>query len=167
MAEPFRGTLVGLVLAGCAACQTPGGADSAAARPEPKIAPAASSSEPAVSEPAPLKQEGTHVRGTIESIRLQNINKALGHYTYNVELVVRHDGGPPPDGSNITSLSNPLTVRVDKVFWSRLGDAEREAVAPDGPQQVLSPQRWRDYAVGATVDLDVELTSSDLAQLRK
>ncbi|MGH1340215.1 MAG: hypothetical protein ACRBN8_01590 [Nannocystales bacterium] len=42
------------------------------------------------------------LEGTIEEIHFQNINKARGHYTYNVELRVAHEGipGPRPGQTN-------------------------------------------------------------------
>jgi hypothetical protein len=103
------------------------------------------------------------LRGTIASIRLENVNKARGHYTYNVEIELRHDGIDVAGTFDPRSVPNPLTIRVDKAFWDSMSEAEREAAAPNGPQQLLTPQRWADLEVGQPIELDVTFSSPSLA----
>ena len=115
---------------------------------------ACTSPVPAPSPPKTMADDDAEdISGTIESIRFQNINKALDHYTYNVELVVAR-----PD-------ADPITVRVDKLYWSTMTQAQRDAVAPEGPQQELRPRAWRDWNVGDAVTLRVRVTSPGLAHL--
>jgi hypothetical protein len=108
------------------------------------------------SQPVSTPAEVVSIRGTIASIRLQNINKAAGHYTYNVEIELRHEGVD-------RALANPITVRLDKVFWRSMSRAEREVVAPEGPQQELTPPRWSNIEVGQEIELDVTFSSPSLA----
>jgi hypothetical protein len=133
-----------------------------------------SSPAPAVEQPAPkptaapeptgAPEDATVVRGTVEAIRMQNINKARDHFTYNVEIELRHEGIERAGTFDAATVPNPLVVRVDKVPWSALSQDERDAVAPDGPQAELSPGRWKDLEVGKTVELNVTFTSASLAQ---
>lgn len=111
-----------------------------------------------------MHADAVSVRGKVEAIRMHNINKALGHYTYNVEIALRHEGVERAGTFDPAQVSNPLVVRIDKVFWSSMSPDERAAVAPDGPKGELQPARWKDLAVGDTVDLDVTFTSPSLAQ---
>lgn len=117
--------------------------------------------------PAPVAGDRTDgavsIHGTIEAIRMHNINKALGHYTYNVEIELRHGGVSRAGAFDPTKVENPLTVRVDKVFWTSLSKSEQLAVAPDGPQQELRPTRWDGLQVGDAIDLAVTFTSPSLA----
>lgn len=93
------------------------------------------------------------ISGTIESIRFQNINKARDHYTYNVELVVAR------------ADAEPITVRVDKIYWAQTRQAVRDAIAPDGPKNELRPTTWRGWTVGDEVQLRARVTSPGLAHL--
>ncbi len=106
------------------------------------------------------------VRGRIEAIAFRNINKAQGHYTYNVELAVRHQAIEGDVAFDRAALPAVLTVRVDKVFFDELAEAKQAAIAPQGPRQELSVQRWGDYAIGAEVTLAVEFTAPTLAVVR-
>ncbi len=113
-----------------------------------------SSGAPKAVQTAP--QEGDDVEtisGTIASIRFQNINKARDHYTYNVELVLERPN------------ADPISVRVDKIFWSSTPQDVRDAIAPDGPEHELSPKSWREWKVGDTVQLRARVTSPGLALL--
>lgn len=95
------------------------------------------------------------VQGKIAAIELHNINKALDHYTYNVELVVERPN------------AEPIRVRVDKIYWSTLPASRKRELAPDGPAQTLTPARYKSWSVGDTVSLPVEITSPGLAHLRR
>lgn len=137
----MRGLLSALMLCGLVACGSSGG---------PAVQPVHAFDPDA---------ESLHVQGTIAEIRFQNINKAQGHYTYNVELIVEHDAiGTRPAGQ--------VQVRVQRVYWSRLSEADQSALAPDGPLHVLHPTRWRGYAVGATFDDHVVLHGPSSGVLR-
>ena len=94
------------------------------------------------------------LEGTVETIHFQNINKAQGRYTYNVELRVLHEGiSDSPHEAD--QAPGEFRVRVHKVYWSQLDAAEQAALAPDGPQHTMSVERWQDYAVGERVVLQV------------
>lgn len=105
------------------------------------------------------------VEGTVETIHFQNINKAKGRYTYNVELRVSHEGisDSPHEADRAPGV---FRVRVHKVYWSQLDAAEQAALAPDGPQHTMSVEHWRDYAVGQRVDLEVATWGSGLGAPR-
>ena len=138
---------VGLLVAACGA--TPPSSPPPEPAPTPKVAP-----PPKVAATAPAKEDDVEtISGTIESIRLQNINKALDHYTYNVELVIAR-----PD-------AEPISVRVDKIYWSSTPASVRDAIAPDGPKHELSPKTFRDWTVGDQVQLQARVTSPGLAHL--
>lgn len=126
---------------------------------------APSASGAASGAPAPSATSPTVVRGTIEAIRLEDINKAEGHHTYNVELLVRHAAieGASPFARDVPPV---VTVRVDKVFFDELPAAKRAEIAPEGPRPQLSPKRYGRYEVGADVTLPVTFTSPGLASLR-
>jgi hypothetical protein len=109
---------------------------------------------------------GPLVRGRIAAIRLHNINKALGHYTYNVELEVEHTAIEGPLEIDAAVISPVLTVRVDKIYFDQLGVERQRALAPDGPKAELRPPSFGDYAVGQDVVLPVSFTSPTLAHLR-
>lgn len=109
---------------------------------------------------------GPLVRGRIAAIRLHNINKAQGHYTYNVELEVEHTAIEGPLEIDAANIPPVLTVRVDKIDFDRLGAERQHALAPDGPKAELTPSRYDDYAVGQDVVLPVSFTSPTLAHLR-
>ncbi len=98
--------------------------------------------------------ESISVAGTVEAIQLQNINKARGHFTYNVEVRIAHDGvrESPHDADH---EPGEFRVRVHKVYWSELDAAEQAALAPSGPQSTMTLERWREYVVGDQVTLDV------------
>jgi hypothetical protein len=116
----------------------------------------ADDSSESVATPASESPAAETVDGEIVAIELQNINKALGHYTYNVELVVAR-GGDPDDR---------VRVRVDKVYWARMTEAEQSALAPEGPAERLTPSTWKTFSVGQTVSLAVDFTSPGLALLQ-
>lgn len=90
--------------------------------------------------------------GTVRAITLRNVNKACGRFTFNVELTLAR-----PD-------EEPLTVRVDKVYWERLTDAERAELAP-APASTVALERYAEWTVGHAVSLEAELTSPGLAHL--
>lgn len=113
--------------------------------------------------PQPPRADSVPIRGTVTAIRMHNINKALGHYTYNVEIELRHEGVARAGTFDPKDVPSPLVVRVDKVFWNDMPPADREAVAPEGPAQELTPARWKDLEVGQVVDLEVTFTSPSLA----
>ena len=94
------------------------------------------------------------LEGTIDTIHFQNINKARGRYTYNVEVRVLHEGisGSPHEADQ---EPGEFRVRVNKVYWSAMDAAEQATLAPDGPQHTMTVERWHDYAVGQRVRLDV------------
>ncbi len=124
-----------------------------------------SSPEPAVQATASDPSAPTmSASGTVQTIRFQNINKAKGHYTYNVELLLVHEGladAPYPGDRE----PGTLRVRVHKVYWSRLSDAEKASIAPDGPAQVMEVPRWRDYASGEDVELSLVSLGPGLSAL--
>lgn len=130
------------------------------------VAEVAVAEAPAVTPTKADAANGPVVRGRIEAIAFRNINKAQGHYTYNVELAVRHGAIEGEVAFDRASIPAVLTVRVDKVFFGALAEAEQAAIAPEGPRQELSVQRWGDYAVGAEVALAVEFTAPTLAVIR-
>lgn len=98
--------------------------------------------------------ESVVLEGTVETIHFQNINKAQGRYTYNVEVWVSHDGMPdsPHDADRD---AGEFRVRVHKVYWSELSATEQAALAPDGPETSMRVERWQNYVVGEQVTLDV------------
>lgn len=99
-----------------------------------------------------MSRRPAQVRGTVRAITLRNVNKARGRYTFLVELTLDRSG------------EGPLTVRVGKVDWERLGAAKRAELAPM-PAQTLRVDRYADWAVGERTDLAVELTSPGLAHV--
>ena len=122
----------------------------------------------ALEEKEEKEKEGVHtLEGTIEKIRLQNINKAAGHYTYNVELRVRATSiEPEHHGTDIDG--NPVevfTVRIGKLYWKNATDAQKKALAPDGPKPTLDPLKYNNYEVGQKVSLKVQFSSIALAHL--
>lgn len=150
-----------------AACHAKPAEASAPARGRTPSAPAPAPARKVAPAPAPVAGDRTDgavsIHGTIEAIRMHNINKALGHYTYNVEIELRHGGVSRAGAFDPTKVENPLTVRVEKVFWTSLSKSEQLAVAPDGPQQELRPTRWDGLQVGDAIDLAVTFTSPSLA----
>ncbi|MBV1862560.1 MAG: hypothetical protein KUG77_29325 [Nannocystaceae bacterium] len=98
--------------------------------------------------------ESISLEGTLEAISFQNINKAKGKFTYNVELRISHEGisGSPHEADH---APGDFLVRVHKVYWSQLDAAEQAALAAGGPQHTMNVERWRDYAVGERVTLEV------------
>ncbi len=107
--------------------------------------------------------EPTVAIGRVVAIELQNISKALGHYNYNVHLVVEGavEGAWPFAGPRPSRLE----VRIAKVYWGELDDATRATLAPSGPKERLTPARFEGYAVGDAVRLPVRATSPGLATL--
>lgn len=94
------------------------------------------------------------LQGTVEEIHFQNINKAKGRYTFNVELVVAHEGvAESPHEQDHAPGS--FRVRVHKVYWGDLDAAEQSRLAPDGPSHEMSINAWRGYTVGEPVELQV------------
>lgn len=104
----------------------------------------------------------THrVTGDIREIRLLNINKAQGHYTYNVELGIGVAAITP-------DVPHEAVVRVRlprRPTWTSMSEEERRSLSPNGPQHVLDAARWDGYAVGDPVDLPVAMTGPGLALL--
>jgi len=109
--------------------------------------------------------ESMSLEGTVETIHFQNINKARGRYTYNVELRIAHEGiaDSPHEADHVPG---EFRVRVHKVYWSQLDAAEQRALAPDGPEHTMSIERWRDYAVGQHVTLEVTTWGAGLGARR-
>lgn len=102
------------------------------------------------------KTKATHViEGQIESIRLQNINKARGHYTYNVDLIVVPTSITPP----LIEEVKKVTIRVERFYWSRLDEAQQKALAPDGPQSRLAPKTYKNFSVGQSKQFSIKMTS--------
>jgi len=102
------------------------------------------------------------LKGTIESIELQNINKARGHYTYNAHLFVVVDNIDPETERS----PGALKVRLDyKPRWKTLRALEKAALSSEGPKPQFFPESFRDYTVGEVVELRVRFTSRDLAHL--
>lgn len=141
------------VLLGCDTGATP--MEGVPAVPENEPATAAEQADPLAAA------SSHHLTGEVSAIRMQNINKAAGKYTYNVELDVRVSSLEP------ASAGTPplLPVRLEKVYWGRLTETERRALSPSGPAPNLSPQAWAGYAVGQAVSINVALLSPDLAHL--
>ncbi|MCR9164610.1 MAG: hypothetical protein ACE37F_13780 [Nannocystaceae bacterium] len=114
-----------------------------------------SSSPPAVVPTSvPADADTVPLQGTVDTIHFQNINKAQGHYTYNVELVVVHQGMPESPHEEDRAPGS-YRVRVHRVYWSELGADEQLRLAPDGPKNEMHVEAWRGYAVGDAVDLQV------------
>lgn len=114
---------------------------------------------------APKKEDDVHtLEGTIEKIRLQNINKMKGRYTYNVELRIRAKSiTPEHQGTDING--NPIevvTIRLGKLSWKSLSDEQKKALSPDGPKNTLDPQTYDGYTVGDEVSMKVKFTSTAL-----
>lgn len=109
--------------------------------------------------------ESMSLEGTIDTIHFQNINKAQGRYTYNVEVRVAHEGisGSPHEADH---EPGEFRVRVHKVYWSALDAAEQAAIAPDGPQSTMTVERWKDYAVGQRITFDVATWGAGLGARR-
>lgn len=103
---------------------------------------------------ADANQETMTLRGTVEAIRFLNINKAQGHYTFNVELVVAHEGIVESQREQ-DQAAGTFHVRVHKVHWSELSADEQARLAPRGPQYGIDVERWQGYEVGRAVDLQV------------
>jgi len=94
------------------------------------------------------------LRGTIERIHFQNINKAAGRFTYNVELVVAHEGieaSPYVEDRD----AGRYRVRVHKIYWSQLEPQEQARLAPDGPRQEMDVPNWQEWAEGDPIEIDV------------
>lgn len=116
------------------------------------------------------QQEDTpqdRVEGVIEEIVFQNINKARGYWTYNVELWVRHTALLNETSPHPWDHPEVVTVRMAKVSWSKLSDDERAAISPTGPASRLSLKSYAGYRVGEEVSLDVHFTSPGLAHLKR
>ena len=139
-----------------AACHTP---------PQSDLAPtqAATEQEPAAEE-RPEEPQVHAIKGTIQRIELQNINKAQGYYTYNTHLYIEVASYEPAH----VRPAIPLKVRLNyKPKWRQMKESERAALSPDGPKQTLEPLSFREYRVGQAVALDIRFTSTDLAHLVK
>jgi hypothetical protein len=125
-------------------------------------------SEGEVFEPAPPAEEVekpmSHLlKGKIDRIALQNINKAQGHYTYNVHLHIVPASVEPP---STFAGTGPLTVRLNhKPTWKGMSQAERDALSPDGPKPQFSPAAFAGYAAGSEVEVRVRFSSQNLAHL--
>lgn len=98
----------------------------------------------------------THtIEGTIKEINLQNINKARGHYTYNVTLTIE----PASISPKIDPMPKAVLVRVDKLYWGRASESQKAALAPDGPKSKLSVKTYDAYTTGMTAKLPTRITS--------
>ncbi len=94
------------------------------------------------------------VEGTVTRIHFQNINKAKGHYTYNVHLVIEHEG--IPDAPHVSDQEpGLLKLHTHKVYWGNLSDAERGQLPADAPQHEMDLEAWSDFRVGERITLDV------------
>ena len=111
----------------------------------------------------------TQIRGVVESIRLTNINKARGQYTYVVALIVRPREIVPGADTNVQrwvregKVPATVSIRVDKVYWGSLPPARQAELAPAGPAPTLQVQQYGRHAVGEGLDLAVHFTSPGLA----
>jgi len=107
-------------------------------------------------------EDAVAVVGTVKHIEFQNINKAQGHFTYNVEVVVSHAGiAASPFGAD--HEPGTMRVRVHKVYWGRLGADEQRSIAPEGPQHMMHLDRWKDYVKGGAFNVDVVVWSPGLS----
>lgn len=122
----------------------------------------AGNAAPAEAPAEETKQETIVVKGVVERIELQNINKAQGHYTYNVEVLVRHEGIADAK-FEADRAPGVMRIRVDKLYWDRLSEAKRQAIAPEGPKHALSVTTYEGFEVGKGVDVEVVTTSPGLA----
>lgn len=109
--------------------------------------------------------ESVTLEGRIDGILFQNINKAQGRYTYNVDVRVAHEGilGSSHD---VDREPGEFRVRVHKVYWSQMSAAEQDVVAPDGPKHTMEVERWQNYVVGEPVSLEVAPWSAGRGALR-
>jgi hypothetical protein len=128
-------------------------------------------SDPPSHPPPGATPEGPRVqlRGELVGIRFQNLNKALGHYTYYVDLLVQPVDGPPkpgPMGHALGEASGPLPVRLpERYVWDAFTDPERASLSPDGPRQTLTPTAWAEFSVPSRVDITVVFSGPHRAHL--
>jgi hypothetical protein len=157
---PMRWTIVVCVgIGGCSGASAP--------VVDVPVAEVAVAKPPAATRPPAEVPAQPVVRGRVEAIAFRNINKAQGHYTYNVELAVRHQAIDGDIGFDRAAIPALLTVRVDKVFFDELAETKQAVIAPQGPKQELIVERWGEYAVGGEVAIAVEFTAPTLAVARK
>ena len=101
-----------------------------------------------------LGADSVSLRGTIERIHFQNINKAAGHFTYNVELVVAHEGiAVSPYAED--RVPGRYRVRVHKIYWSQLDPQEQTRIAPGGPRHEMDVPQWQGWVQGDSIELEV------------
>ena len=109
----------------------------------------------------PQMQQRHTLEGTVEAIRFQNINKAAGHFAYNVDLHVRVTSVDPPSPHPPAEV---VHVRIrQSMGWKRLSAEEQAAVAPDGPKPQMTVSSFAGYTVGEQASVSVRFTSRDLA----
>ena len=106
------------------------------------------------------------IKGRVEQIGFQNINKAANRYSYNVELTVQLDSVEPTVELWATSPKPPpkrVQVRIHQSLgWSQLTAEEQAALAPDGPSPTISTRSWRGFAVGEAVEIQARSSGFDL-----
>lgn len=120
--------------------------------------------------PTPALDTETRHRlsGTVETIRLQNINKAAGQFSYQVELGVRvNQVEPVPEPwTRMKPAPQRVQVRVDPGrSWTSFTPEEQAALAPDGPRPTLHPPAYGKWTAGDSTELVVRFSSTDLAHL--
>ena len=122
------------------------------------LAPAACTTPP---QETPMQRHT--LEGTVEAIRFQNINKAAGHFAYNVDVqmrVERVEPAPPHPPSDV------VHVRIrQSMGWKRLSAEEQAAIAPDGPKPQMTVSSFAGYTVGEHASVRVRFTSRDLAHV--
>ncbi len=103
------------------------------------------------------------IKGAIERIEFENINKARGHFTYNTHIYVKPDSLEPPSDWAVDPV---VKIRLNyRPTWKTLKLADREALSADGPKPRFFPDSWREYKVGEPVELKIRFTSQNLAHL--
>jgi len=134
-----------------------------------KSGPSSSRIEPSTAAPPPPEPPGVTmhtIKGRVEQIGFQNINKAANRYSYNVELTVHLDSVEPTVDLWVTSPSpSPKRVQVrihQGLGWSQLTAAEQATLAPDGPRASMSTQSWRGFVVGETAVMQAHSSGFDL-----
>ncbi len=127
---------------------------------------------PPVTEEANVADGETRVVGMVEAIRLTNINKARGKYTFLVEVIVRPDRVSPGVDPQVQRwvaedmIPVQVSLRIDKLYWGSLSPAQQAALAPGGPAPLLHVDAYGEYTVGEQIDRSVHFTSPGIADPR-